>query len=184
MEILRVDQTVVDYKIKDQTKTDGSRGNVPLPPDIEAEMQAYIEAEGITDLLFPSSTGTAISPDNYLDRVLKPLGELAGIEGLNHQVLRRTTATHFQKHGKVKDAQALLLHTNASTTLKHYQKVLDESLVSGVAVRFAYIDGVLMGRFAISEECGRKLLNQLDLWWARQDSNLRPPACEAGALTS
>jgi hypothetical protein len=23
-----------------------------------------------------------------------------------------------------------------------------------------------------------------DLWWAVQDSNLRPPACKAGALTS
>jgi hypothetical protein len=26
--------------------------------------------------------------------------------------------------------------------------------------------------------------NQWELWWARQDSNLRPPACEAGALTN
>ena len=129
---LRVDQTVVDYKVKDQTKTEASRANVPLPSDVEAEIRKYINAEGITDLLFPSSRGTAISPDNYLDRVLKPLGELAGIHGLNHQVLRRTTATHFQKHGRVKDAQALLRHTNPSTTLKHYQQVLEESLVNGV----------------------------------------------------
>ena len=73
-----------------------------------------------------------MSHDNYLDRVLKPLGKLAGIPDLNHQVLRRTTATHFQKHGEIKDAQALLRHADASTTLRHYQKGLEESLVRGV----------------------------------------------------
>jgi integrase len=89
------------------------------------------------------TTGTAVSHDNYLDRTLKKLGVLAGIDiveevgertsRLNHQILRRTTATHFQKHGNVKDAQALLRHADATTTLKHYQKVLDQSLISGVA---------------------------------------------------
>jgi hypothetical protein len=33
----------------------------------------------------------------------------------------------------VKDTQALLRHTNAAVTLKHYQKTLDESLVGAVA---------------------------------------------------
>jgi integrase len=47
---------------------------------------------------------------------------------LNHQVLRRTTGTHFQKHGKVKDTQSLLRHADAQTTLKHYQKTIEESL--------------------------------------------------------
>jgi site-specific recombinase XerD len=129
---LRIDQTVVEYKIRNKTKTKASKAGVPLPVDLETELLIYIRSEGITDLLFPSTAGTPISPDNYLDRVLKPLGELAGIADLNHQVLRRTTATHFQKHGKVKDAQALLRHSNATTTLKHYQKVLEESLVNSV----------------------------------------------------
>ena len=131
---LRIDETVVFCRVTDHTKTEGSRANVPLAPALESELQAYIEAEGLTsdDFLFPSAAGTAISPDNYLDRVLQPLGELAKIEGLNHQVLRRTTGTHFQKHGRLKDAQALLRHSNATTTLKHYQKTLDESLIAGV----------------------------------------------------
>lgn len=107
---------------------------MPLAPALEAELHAYIEAQGLTpdDFLFPSVVGTAVSPDNYLDRVLQPLGELAKIEGVNHQVLRRTTATHFQKHGHVKDTQTLLRHSDATTTLKHYQKTLDESLIAGV----------------------------------------------------
>jgi len=47
---------------------------------------------------------------------------------LNHQILRRTTGTHFQKHGKVKDTQSLLRHADAQTTLKHYQKTIEDSL--------------------------------------------------------
>ncbi|MGI9072520.1 MAG: tyrosine-type recombinase/integrase [Bryobacteraceae bacterium] len=140
---LRIDETVVLGEVKDQTKTEGSRGNVPLPPDLEAELRAYLRAEKITDFLFPSEAATAISPDNYLDRVLKRLGVLANIdvftqkEGglsskLNHQVLRRTTATHFQKHGKLKSTQDLLRHARPETTLRHYQKTLDEDLVRGV----------------------------------------------------
>jgi hypothetical protein len=50
-----------------------------------------------------------MSHDNYLDRILKKLGVIAGIDvftdvggslnsHLNHQALRRTTATHFQKY--------------------------------------------------------------------------------------
>lgn len=140
---LRIDETVVGFTVKDQTKTEGSRASVPIPPELEARLRAYIRKNKITDLLFATKIGTAMGPDNYLDRVLKKLGVLAGIDvvtengkvtsKLNHQVLRRTTGTHFQKHGKVKDAQALLRHADAKTTLKHYQKVLDESLKSGVA---------------------------------------------------
>jgi integrase len=149
---LRIDQTVIAYEVKDQTKTEGSKASVPLPPDLEDELRDYIRDECVVDFLFPTSVGTALSPDNYLDRVLKKLGVLAKIDlkkrvaknrsgevtetvtsGLNHQVLRRTTGTHFQKHGKIKDTQALLRHSNPTTTLKHYQKTMEESLVQGVA---------------------------------------------------
>lgn len=145
---LRIDETAVPGQaVKGEAKTEASRGNVPVSPELHAELLAYIGNEELapTDFLFPSAVGTAMSHDNYLDRTLKRLGVLAGIDvvrnsqgevvssKLNHQVLRRTTATHFQKHGGVKDAQALLRHTNASTTLKHYQKTLEDSVVAGVA---------------------------------------------------
>ncbi len=75
--------------------------------------------------------------------MLKPLGVLAGIDvyengkgetssHLNFQQLRRTTGTHFQKHGKIKDTQTLLRHASATTTLKNYQKVLEPSLKQAV----------------------------------------------------
>lgn len=142
---LRIDQAALPSEgLVDRTKTEGSTGRVPLPPALEAEIRTRIQDEELSDLLFPSATGTPMSHDNYLDRVLKPLGVMAGIDvfvsesgepdsKLNFQVLRRTTATHFQRHGKIKDVQALLRHDDAATTLKHYQKTIEESLVRGVA---------------------------------------------------
>jgi site-specific recombinase XerD len=131
---LRIDETVDLCQVSERTKTKGSRGTVPLPVELESALRFYILEEKLTDFLFPSEVGTAISPDNFLDRVSKPLGEKAGIANLNHQMLRRSTATHFQKHGTVKDAQTRMRHSDAQTTLKHYQKVLEESLVAGSPV--------------------------------------------------
>ena len=112
---------------------------MPLSPELESALRSYCLKEKLTgsDFLFPSAVGTVIFPDNFLDRALKPLGKKTGIANLNYQILPRTTATHFQKHGTVKDAQTLLRHSDAQTTLKHYQKVLEASLVAGVASRDA-----------------------------------------------
>jgi integrase len=131
---LRIDETIVKSKLSGHTKTKGSKASVPLSTELEAALRFYALSHGLSseDFLFPSSSGTPMEPDNYLDRVLQPLGKLAGIPHLTHQILRRTTATHFQKHGTVKDAQTLLRHTDAQTTLKHYVKELPESVSAGV----------------------------------------------------
>ena len=140
---LRIDQTVVDYKLEDGAKTEASEAELPLSPALELHLREYIRENNITDLLFPSEASTPISPDNYLDRILKVLGVKAGIDvyedsrgkltsRLNHQVLRRTTATHFQRHGKIKDTQGLLRHTKPQTTLEYYQKRLEESTAHAV----------------------------------------------------
>jgi integrase len=142
-EKLRIDEAVVLGSVKG-TKTDESNNWVPLPPALEMEIRAYIQSERITkpkEFLFPSEVGTPMSQDNYLDRNLKVLGAKAGIPDLNFQVLRRTCATHFQKYGRVKDAQALLRHRDASVTLRHYQKTLNESLISAVGRWEAAVSG-------------------------------------------
>jgi hypothetical protein len=64
----------------DRTKTEESDGFVPLPAALDTDIRSWIRDEKLTDLLFPSTTGTAISHDNYLVRVLKPLGVKAGID--------------------------------------------------------------------------------------------------------
>jgi len=130
---LRIDQTIVKGVVSGHTKTEGSRACVPISRELESALRSYVAEQKIEGFLFATSVGTAISPDNFLDRVLQPLGKAAGIDNLTHQMLRRTTATHFQRFGTVKDTQTLMRHSDAQTTLRHYQKVLDESLRTGVA---------------------------------------------------
>ena len=66
--------------------------------------------------MFPSEAGTPFRIGNYLKRELKPIGETVGIKDLTHQALRRTCATHFQRHGGPRDAQAQLRHSELAMT--------------------------------------------------------------------
>ena len=66
--------------------------------------------------------------NNILVRHLKPAGTKLGIGWVNWQVLRRSFATWLKMVGAdVKDAQALMRHSRASTTLDIYQQFTPES---------------------------------------------------------
>ena len=58
----------------------------------------------------------------------KKAGRQAGIDGVTHQMLRRTCSTYMAQLTSVKDVQAHLRHTNAKTTLEHYIKSVPESV--------------------------------------------------------
>jgi len=61
-------------------------------------------------------------------RHLKPAARKLGIGWVNWQVLRRSFATWLKMAGAdVKDAQALMRHSRASTTLDIYQQFVPES---------------------------------------------------------
>jgi integrase len=60
---------------------------------------------------------------------------------VTHQAFRRTSSTHIQSHATVKDMQRHLRHTDAQTTLKHYAKVIPESLRLAVAALDAQFTG-------------------------------------------
>ena len=78
---------------------------------------------------------------NYLKRHLKPLAEKAKVDAVTLQAFRRTSSTHMQKHATIKDMQRHLRHTDPQTTLRHYAKVIPESLHSAVAALDAQITG-------------------------------------------
>jgi site-specific recombinase XerD len=66
--------------------------------------------------------------NNILLRHIKPAGEKLGLGWVNWQVLRRSFATWLKITGAdVKDAQALMRHSRASTTLDVYQQFVPES---------------------------------------------------------
>ena len=63
-----------------------------------------------------------------LVRYLKPAAAKLGLGWVNWQVLRRSYATWLKLAGAdVKDAQALMRHSNASTTLNIYQQFVPDS---------------------------------------------------------
>jgi integrase len=149
---LRVDEALKErQKGTDRiggTKTPESDGYVPVPPELGQEIEVWIaehpDRENPRAFLFPTSRGTAFGVGNYLKRHLKPLAERAGVRDVTHQAFRRAASTHMQKHATVKDMQRHLRHTSPETTLKHYAKVIPESLRSAVAALDAQIMGTQM----------------------------------------
>src|SRR5262249_25882010 len=81
------------------------------------------------DLVFQSvCKGAPMRDNNILVRHIKPAARKLGFGWLNWQVLRRSFATWLKIAGAdVKDAQALMRHSKASTTLDVYQQFVPES---------------------------------------------------------
>lgn len=72
--------------------------------------------------------GKPIRDNNILTRYLKPAARQLGLEFVNWQVLRRSHAVWLKLAGAdVKDAQAQMRHSRASTTLDIYQQFVPES---------------------------------------------------------
>ena len=88
-----------------------------------------VRASGPEDLVFQSLvTGVPMRDNNILVRHIKPAGGRIGLPWVNWQVLRRSFATWLKLSGAdVKDAQGLMRHSRASTTLDVYQQFVPES---------------------------------------------------------
>ena len=86
------------------------------------------ERDGQDDFIFPNADGGFIHRQNYAMRVLKPLGEMAGIERLNWQILRRTVATHAQHLGSPKDIAEIMRHKKVETSQQHYIQAISETV--------------------------------------------------------
>ena len=88
-----------------------------------------VRSKSLDDLVFQSpQTGGPMQDNNILVRHLKPAARKLGMPWVNWQVLRRSFATWLKINGAdVKDAQALMRHSRASTTLDVYQQFVPES---------------------------------------------------------
>jgi integrase len=146
---LRIDEALKERQLGEDrfgdTKTDESDSYVPVPPDLSREIAEWIAAHpepgNPRAFLFLNRKGRAFSVGNYLKKHLKPLAEKVGISDLTQQAFRRTSSTHIQKHGTVKDMQRHLRHSDPETTLRHYAKAIPESLRVAVAALDAQITG-------------------------------------------
>jgi integrase len=84
---------------------------------------------GPDDLVFQSvAKGAPMRDNNILVRHIKPAAQAIGLPWVNWQVLRRSFAMCLKKKGAdVKDAQALMRHSKASTTMDVYMQFDSES---------------------------------------------------------
>ena len=80
-------------------------------------------------LVFPSvRDGKPMRDNNILSRHMKPAGRKLGIGFVNWRCLRTSHATWLKMAGAdVKDAQAQMRHSRASTTLDIYQQFVPQS---------------------------------------------------------
>ena len=104
-----------------------------------------VKSEGPDDLVFQSPLrGGPMRDNNVLVRFIKPAARQLGIPWVNWQVLRRSFATWLKMAGAdVKDAQGLMRHSRASTTLDIYQQFVPESQRRAVE-RLAELPGSIL----------------------------------------
>jgi integrase len=88
-----------------------------------------VKSSRAEDLVFQSVLkGRPMRDNNILVRHIKPAATAMGIGWVNWQVLRRSHATWLKMAGAdVKDAQAQMRHSRATTTLDVYQQFIPES---------------------------------------------------------
>ena len=88
-----------------------------------------VKSDRPDDLVFQSPfKGAPMRDNNILVRHIKPAAKKLGCDWINWQVLRRSFATWLKLAGAdVKDAQALMRHSKASTTLDVYQQFVPDS---------------------------------------------------------
>jgi integrase len=173
-------------------KASSRRRVVPLTPALAEALSAHRTRSayrGPGDLVFCTRTGRPHSERNLLARAIKPAGEALGMPWLSWHVFRRTHATFGERIGMaLADRQAQMGHGDPRMTL-HYthedvarrraslgaikERLLGDETGAGPVLTLNDTNGSL--------EKGAKSLKR---WYARQDSNLRPLAPEASALSS
>jgi integrase len=130
-----------------EPKTESSNATIPVNQavidriqrlkTIEVEVRAgkamrrypAVKSSKPDDLVFQSmATGEPMRDNNILVRHIKPAARRLGLPWVNWLVLRRSFATWLKIAGAdVKDAQALMRHSRATTTLEIYQQFVPAS---------------------------------------------------------
>jgi integrase len=128
-------------------KSEASNVTIPVNPDVIERLYRLkdmmvdvkagravrryrlMKSDDPEDLVFPSVVkGVPMRDNNILVRHIKPAAAKLGIPWVNWQVLRRSYATLLNIAGaNPKDAQALMRHSRASTTLDVFQQHVPES---------------------------------------------------------
>lgn len=145
---LMIHSTAYEGKLySGQVKTETSRNAVPVPDDIAPIIEAWRQVCPDTSpdaLMFPTyGTGERIGKKvprrakNFLKWRIYPITDKLNIPRklVTFQVMRRTLGTDLQKHGSMKDAQALLRHASIKTTANVYMQEIPASVRAAINSR-------------------------------------------------
>ena len=125
-EELKITQSVWNAHV-DEPKPERSKASVPVIGQLAILLESYRAQCGMPTrgLMFPNSRGKPMSMDNLARRVIRPIMKEQGIEWYGWHAFRRGLATNLYQLGvQGKTIQAVLRHSNLSTTMDAYVKTL------------------------------------------------------------
>jgi integrase len=151
---LRIDEAFGKCGL-DDPKPPRSNSYVYVPAPVQALLQDWRAWCGDTRpeaFIFPSKHNTPTRYDNFLKRVLKPAAEAVGLEGITHQMLRRSFSTMALDSGaSPKDVQGQMRHTDARMSL-YYGKVIPASVRQEVNKLVDQMKGTIERQAAKAEQ--------------------------------
>jgi integrase len=130
-----------------KVKTEDSRARIPIPQRIRPYIEAWRKVCPNTSpdaLMFPTqghlkNKGMVVPfrAKNFFKWKVWPISDKLGISRnlCTFQVFRRTLGTDLQKHGTMKDAQAILRHKHIKTTAEVYMDQIPDSVRKAIDAR-------------------------------------------------
>ena len=110
-------------------KSRHARRDLPLDLPLAGRLAARVAGRDESELVFCSTVGTILDPDNVADRVLAPASAAAGVEWAGFHTFRHTVASRLFAQGRnVVQVQRWLGHHSPSFTLDTYVHLLDGGL--------------------------------------------------------
>jgi integrase len=113
------DVLMYDGKLRPYPKEHHSQREVPVPPDLVADVMARVDSDDLTKWLFPASRGGPLLYAGWYNRVWVPALAKAGVVGTPHH-MRHTAASWLVQDGvdlyRVKE---LLGHASITTTQRY-----------------------------------------------------------------
>ena len=141
-----------------KVKTEDSRARIPIPQRVRPYIEAWRKVCPDTSpeaLMFPAqghmqNKGKAVPfrAKNFFKWKVWPTADRLGIPRklCTFQVFRRTLGTDLQKHGTMKDAQAILRHKHIKTTAEVYMDQIPDSVRKAIDARTQAIFDLRGGR--------------------------------------
>ena len=127
--------------VVEQTKTEASRGAVPIIPELARHLENHRDDFPAEDFIFTGpKMGRPLNLDNLARRVIRPALTKATTDGKKEipwcgwHGFRRGLATNLYELGvEAKTRQAILRHADVSVTEKHYVKPVTKVSAAAMA---------------------------------------------------